>query len=372
MASSKTNQILIVSGIIVVFGGVYWMQVKKDAAKTNTEYSGSSSTSVPQVKVVPEEIDKLTVKAKDKPEVVLEKKPEGWAMTSPTQTSKTDKKAIDEVLNALKGVTFKEPIAKGESNYAGYDLTADKAMHVIAAKGGTPVLDLWLGSQKSRGQMARMGNDDQVWSVTGVSAFTFDKAPKDFRDRKVWDLAKDQVVAVTLHDGKGTFEFKKNQAASADAGVDAAADAGSDASKGDAAAPAAWLGLTDGKPMSGLEANKVDDLINAFAMGGVLNADDFGDGKSDVETGLASNEATTITFQPKEGAPAKVVLGKTEGTKRYARKEGDPTIYLLAEGPSSWAEAGLDKFVTAPPTGADAGASDATIDAAKPTGTKPK
>ena len=352
MASSKQTQLIAAGAGLLVVGGLYWMQVKKDAATTNTSFNEASKTAAPQVKVVPEEIDKVVLKAKDKPELTLDKKPEGWAMSAPVVSTRTQKSAIDEVLNGLKGVTFKEPIAKGANYYAEYDLTPEKAVHVVASKGGVPVIDLWLGAQKSRGQMARVGNDDQIWSITGANAFTFDKAPKDFRDRKVWDLARDQVAAVTVHDGKGTFAFTKNETADADAGAgatDASADAG--------AGKPAWNATLDGKPLAGAEASKIDELINAFAMGGVLNADDFGDGKSDVETGLAAPDATALDFKTKDGASHKLVLGKTEGTKRYARKEGDPTVYLLAESPSSWAEAGPDKFATV--TAGDAGAGDA-------------
>jgi len=359
MASSKQTQLIIVAVGIVAFGGLYYWQSKKDASSTNTEFNEASKTSAPQIKVVPEEIDKIDIKAKDKPEVVLTKTGTDWAMTAPVQTNKLQKTTIDEVLNALKGVQFKEPIGKGQNLYADYDLTPEKAVHVVASKGGTPVADLWLGAQKSRGQMARVGNDDQIWSISGASAWSFDKAPKDFRDRKVWDLAKDQVASVEIKDAKGTLDFVKEEG-----GGDAGTDAGASDATTDAGAKPTWTGTFDGKPIKDLQTSKVDDLVNAFALGGVLNADDFGDGKSDTETGLGSSETTTFDFKTKDGTSHKIVLGKTEGTKRYARKEGDATIYLLAESPSAWAESGLDKFVPAPAAdagvdGGDAGKGDA-------------
>jgi hypothetical protein len=359
---TKQTQILLVAGGIAVVGGLYYWQNKKDASNTNTEWTQGSKTSAPQVKVVPEEVDKIDIKAKDKPEVVLTKTGADWSMTAPVQTSKVQKGTIDEVLNALKGVQFKDPIAKGQNYYADYDLTPEKAVHVVASKGGTPVADLWLGAQKSRGQMARVGSDDQIWSISGASAWSFDKAPKDFRDRKVWDLPKDQVASVDISDAKGALSFVHND-------TPAASDAGAapDATTGDAGAAPTWSGTFGGKPIKDLTTSKVDDLVNAFALGGVLNADDFGDGKSDAETGLASPDATTLDFKTKDGASHKIVLGKTDGTKRYARKEGDPTVYLLAESPSSWAESGLDKFVPAPTAGdgGDAGSDGGKGDAKK-------
>lgn len=351
--ASKQNQLLLVAVAVVAAGGFFYWQTKKENATTNTSYTDSKA-STPQIKVVPEEIDRLTIKAKDKAEVVLEKKPEGWVMVSPVKTPKTQKSAVDDVLNGLKGMTFKDAIAKGQNYFAEYDLTPEKAIHVVAGKGGGVVVDLWLGAQKSRGQMAHLGNDDQVWALHGLNAFTFDKAPKDFRDRKVWDLARDSIVGVELKDAKGTFSFAKAEAPAAggDAGAtDATADAG-----GDAGAKPTWTGTVDGKPMVGLEPARIDDMLNAFALGGVLNADDFGDGKSDAETGLAAAEVTSFTFRLKDGSTSRISLGKTDGTKRYARKDGDTTIFLLAEGPSSWAEVGVDKFVPAPPAGGDAGA----------------
>jgi hypothetical protein len=367
-SSSKMNQIYIAVGALAVVGGLYYMQTKKDAANTNTTFNqGSKEGAAPQIKVVPEEIDKLTLKAKDKPELVLEKKDGNWNMLSPNAGAKIQKSAVDDLLNGLKGLTFKERIATGPQNFAAYELDEGKGIHVVANKAGAPVVDLWLGASKSRGQMARLGNDaaGNVWSVTGVSAWTFDKAPKDVREKKIWDLSRDNITLIELKDAKGTFAFMKNETAAAtDAGAtDAAApkgDAGGDAG----GKSAAWSGTLDGKPIAGLDAAKVDDLLSAFTLGGVLNAEDFGDGKADTETGLASPEATTITFRAKDGTAQKITLGKTEGTKRYARREGDSTIYLLGDSPSGWAEAGVDKFAP-PPASGDAGAGDAATDTKK-------
>ena len=362
--ADKNNQIMIAVGVAAVLGGLYYMQYKKDAANNNVAFGSASKTgAAPQFKIVPEEIDKLTIKAKEKVEVVLEKKPEGWAMAAPTAGAKIQKSAVDDVLNALKGITFKDTIATGANNFAGYELDDGKGIHVVAYKAGAPVIDVWFGAQKSRGQMARLGNDASatVWTVSGVSAFSFDKAPKDVRERKVWDLNRDDIVFAELKNAKGTFQFTKNElpaagdGGAADATVAAKGDAG-----GDAGAPAAWLGMVDGKPMTGLEVPKVDDLINAFALGGVLNADDFGDGKSDAETGLGSTEAAVFSFKKKDGQMLRVTLGKTDGTKRYARKDGDATIYVLSEGPSGWAAAELGKFAPSMVATGDAGADGAT------------
>lgn len=366
MADSKNNQIFIALGVAAVLGGLYWMQRKNDAANTNVAYGGGSKAGAPpQYKIVPEEVDKLTIKAREKVEVVLEKKPDGWSMAAPTAGAKVQKSAVDDVLNALKGITFKETIATGANNFAGYELDEGKGIHVVAYKGGAPIIDVWFGAQKSRGQMVRLGNDQSatVWSVSGVSAFSFDKGPKDVRDRKVWDLNRDDIVFVELKNGKGTFQFAKNEAPApaADAGAvgDATVAAKGDAG-GDAGAPLAWNGFVDGKPMTGLEVAKVDDLINAFALGGVLNADDFGDGKADGETGLGAPDASVFSFKKKDGSMMRITLGKTDGTKRFARRDGVATIFLLSEGPSGWAAADLGKFAPSMLATGDAGADGAT------------
>ncbi|GAC1351564.1 MAG: hypothetical protein NVSMB1_05800 [Polyangiales bacterium] len=358
--SSKTTQIYVAVGLLAVAGGVYFMNRKKDNEQTNIAYTqGSKSGQAPQFKIVADEIDKLVLKAKDKPEIVLEKKDSNWAMVSPNAGARIQKSAVDDLLNGLKGITFKDNIASGQASFAGYELDDAKGIHVVASKAGKPVIDLWLGKQASRGQLARLGDDAEgkVWSVGGVSAYTFDKAPKDVRDKKVWDLSRDAVTTSEIHDAKGTFVFAKATppaSSTGDAGADPSGDAG-------ASAPS-WTAPHEGKPLKALDTAKVDDFVNAYALGGVLNADDFGDGKSDAETGFASNDATAITFKTKEGTSQKIVLGKTDGTRRYARKEGDPTIYLLAEGPSSWADVGVDKFTAAPKDASDAGAAPAGKD----------
>ncbi len=357
--SSKMTQIYVGLGLMAALGGFYYMQRKQEKATTNTSETTASSTSMPQLKVVPDEVDRIVLKAKDKPEVVLEKKGADWQMAKPVAGAKVVKSTVEEVLNGLKAMSFKDSIAKGQDKFAGYDLVDGKGIHVTLSKGGTAVADVWFGSSAGRGQLARIANDDDVYLVGGAFAYTFDKAPKDFRDKKVWELAKDNVVSVELKDQKGTFVFAKAAPTAADAG--AAETGAADAAAHDAGASASWSGTFDGAPIAGLEANKVDDLVNAFAMGGTLNADDFGDGKSDAETGLGGPEATTITFHLKDGGVAVMTLGKADGSSRFARKMGDETIFVLGAGPATWAEVGLDKFAAAPAgdAGVDGGAADA-------------
>jgi hypothetical protein len=369
-SSSKMTQIYVGLGLCAVLGGLYYMQTKQEKATTNASVTTASSTSMPQVKVVPEEVDRLVIKAKDKPEVVLEKKGTDWTMVQPTAGAKVVKATVDEVLNGLKAMTFKDSIAKGQDKYAGYELTDGKGIHVVASKGGGAVADVWFGSSAGRGQLARIANDESVYVVGGAFAYTFDKGPKEFRDKKVWDLSKDNVVGVEVKDAKGSLVFSKNTAPAApaaDAGAaDATAPTAADAGAGaDAGPPPAWVGTFNGTPIAGLETAKIDDLINAFAMGGTLNADDFGDGKADAETGLAAPEATTITFRLKDGGVATITLGKTDGAMRFARKASDTTIFLLGAGPAAWAEAGLDKFAPVPAAG-DAGTDGGEAGAAVP------
>lgn len=368
--SSKMTQIYVGLGLCAVLGGLYYMQTKKEKATTNSSATTASSTSVPQIKVVPEEVDRLVIKAKDKPEVVLEKKGTEWTMVQPVAGAKIVKATVDEVLNGLKAMTFKDSIAKGQDKYAGYDLIDGKGIHVVASKGGGAVADVWFGSSAGRGQLARIANDEAVYVVGGAFAYTFDKGPKEFRDKKVWDLAKDNVTAVEVKDAKGALVFTKNAApAPAAPGADAAPTDASAPTTGDAGAdagpPPAWTGTFNGAPIAGLEIPKIDDLLNAFAMGGTLNADDFGDGKSDAETGLAGPDATTITFRLKDGGVATVTLGKSDGAMRFARKQGDTTVFLLGAGPAAWAEVGLDKFAPPPPAG-DAGVGEAGAAAPAP------
>jgi hypothetical protein len=165
-----------------------------------------------------------------------------------------------------------------------------------------------------------------------------------------------------VRDAKGSFVFQR-VAATAPAG-DAGTDAPAPTALPDGATPMTWAGSLDGKPLANLDAAKVDDLVNAFSLGSVLNAEDFGDGKSDDETGLASADATAITFHAKDGATSRIVLGKaSSGVKRYARKDGDALVFVLGDGPSGWAEMTAEK-VTKPAPAATAG--DAGVDAAAP------
>jgi hypothetical protein len=91
-------------------------------------------------------------------------------------------------------------------------------------------------------------------------------------------------------------------------------------------------------------------MLRAFK---VLNADDFGDGKSVAETGLDKPDAT-VSIALKDGAGKyDVLVGKTAtGQNRWAKRGDSDTIFQIAAGPGDWAVADGSKFSASTDAGA--------------------
>jgi hypothetical protein len=150
-----------------------------DAADApNTTGSKGPSKPLPVITFKPGEIDGIVLKARSKAEVSLTKQGDTWRVSG----ANAKKSAVDDLLATAATCSVKEEIAVGKNSFTTYDLTGESAIHFVAKKGAVVVLDVYLGKQASRGQMARIGDDDRVFTVGGCSAFSFDKEPGDFRE----------------------------------------------------------------------------------------------------------------------------------------------------------------------------------------------
>ncbi len=150
-----------------------------DAADApNMKGSKGPSKPLPVITLKPSEIDGVTVKARTKAEVTLTKEGDTWKVNG----FNAKKPAVDELLISAAACSVKEEISSGKETFAANDLTADLAIHFVAKKGAVVVLDIYLGKQRSRGQMARVGDDDRVFVVSGCSTFVFERDGAFFRE----------------------------------------------------------------------------------------------------------------------------------------------------------------------------------------------
>ena len=318
------KKIYIALAVLVVIGGLVYWQFQKSKQDAAAHAPAASSANLPELKLPDDDVDKVTklvIKNKDKDEVVLEKKGDEWWVKKPVEAIASQQN-VKSTLDNLKAIEVKDSIndtPQAPEMYKEYDLEGDEAVHVTAFKGGDKAFEAYFGKSGSRGQMARLADKPGIWIVKGYSSFQYARQLKDWREKSILKFEDKNVVSVTIENEHGTFSFSKNDDE--------------------------WSATLDKKKIDKFDPDKIKDMLRAFRN---LNAENFADdkkGKTD-ETGLGEEPVATISIVLKDDAGTlKLVFGKTSsGSSRYAKKDGNDTLYIIGSWASDWAVAEADKF----------------------------
>jgi hypothetical protein len=319
--------------VLVLLGlGLYFsMQQKK---KHLTEHSATAATAdLPQVGVSKDDVEKITkleIKNADKSTVTLEKKGESWEVTAPVK-AKANATNVRSLLDNLKELKVKESIDRTAATYGQYELTDEKAVHVIAYKeDGGKLADVYFGKSGSRGQMMRVGGKEGVWVASGYSSYLYTREVKNWRETAVLKFEDANAIQASIENKNGLFSFSKNGDKWAGSYTKRDKDG-----KLEKKAEKKWEKFDEGK---------VKDMLRAFKS---LTAEDFADEKAETGLDTAAETGGVVKITLKDNAGEHVIkVGKTsKGSSRYAIKEGgDGTVYVIGSWSADWAVADQTKF----------------------------
>jgi hypothetical protein len=269
------------------------------------------------------------------PKVVLSKQGEDWDITEPIK-AKANKSNVDSLLDNLKDIKVSELISAGKDGYAQYDVSDDKAVHVLVKQGETVLVDLYFGQGGSRGQMMRIAGKEGVFAAKGYSSYLYGRNLKEWRDLTLTKFEDTKVKSVSIENENGVFEF--TTAAKKDGEKK---DEPADTSK------AEWTGKwkkTKAGALTAIErfdSSKVNDLVRTYKS---LTALDFAQNKPAAEVGLEKPTAT-VTFVLDDGAHKIVHLGNPgSSSDRWAQVEGVSDFYTIAQYSADWVTAKVDKY----------------------------
>jgi len=317
MAMKTEQKIYTAGGILVLLLGGLWMVQKKAREEAMTHSQVAAAAALPDIKLAADDADKITkiqIQNAAKGDVVLEKQGESWRVTKPVDYP-ANQANVKSLLDNLKELRLKDSIDTGRTQYAAFDLEDEKAVHVQLFKDTSKAFDLYFGKSGTRGQMTRLTDKEGVYVTSGYSSYLYTREVKDWRDRDIVKFEDGNVISAAINNENGNFSFSKNDDK--------------------------WTGTFKGKAIPNLEVEKVKDMLRGFKS---LTAEDFGDGKSPMETGLAKPATVTFTLKD-EGGIIKLTVGNTStGTSRYAQKEGNPTVFVVNSFAGDWATAALSKF----------------------------
>ncbi|MCC6557755.1 MAG: DUF4340 domain-containing protein [Polyangiaceae bacterium] len=325
------HRIYIAVAILAILGIVLWTTQKKQKQELAEHSATAASADLPKIGVPKDDVEKITkveIKNADKGEVTLEKKGDTWELVKPV-SAKANAANVRSLLDNLKELKLKEPIDRTTGTYGQYELTDEKAVHVVAYKGAEKALDMYFGKSGSRGQMARVGGQDGVYIAGGYSSYLYTREAKNWREMSILKFEDANAIQVEVENKNGKFSFSKN-----------------DDKWSGTFAPRSKAGKLEkpGKKWEKFDEAKVKDLLRAYKN---LNAEDFGDEKSDTGLDAAAENGGVIRIVLKDNAGDHTIkVGKTsKASSRFAIKDGgDGTVYVLSSWSADWAVAEPKKF----------------------------
>lgn len=268
--------------------------------------------------------------------ITMERRGPGWELTTPIVTEASSAK-VGEAIQNLETLHLWKQLDPGTSYYNQYDLTEDRALHIVAWRGADKVVDLFCGKGSTDGQLVRLTDRDGMfalinWGPQGYAGFLFTRTLQDWRETSIFEFAEGDAVRIEIHNENGALLFTKTD------GKWVASRA-----RSHAGAPKAW---------SGFDPAKIDDLLRDYR---TLAAEDFGDAVNRADAGVDDAERTggVIRITLESGAALTLRVGKlTNNAARWAMKDsrwavkdgGDGTLYAVAPWPAAWATADGHKF----------------------------
>jgi hypothetical protein len=329
--------------ILALFaGGLYLtMQNKKEQAQKHSVTAASAD--LPSVNLPKDDADKVTrveVTTTDKDDkkkvtkVTLEKKGDDWDLTAPVN-AKANASNVKSLVDNLKEIKVRELIDRSTGSYEQYDLSDDKAVHVVAYKGSDKAADLYFGKSGSRGQMMRIAGKDGVYVLSSkagesYSSYLYTRDVKGWRDGAMLKFEDANAIQVDVTNRNGLFSFSKNGEKWSASLTKRDKDGKLDKPEKE------WKKFDDAK---------VKDLLRAYK---ALNAEDYGEDKDKAGSGLDKPEENggIVHIKLKDNAGDLVVkVGKvSKGTSRWAMKDGVDILYAISSWSADWATADAAKF----------------------------
>lgn len=332
------HQIYIALVVLAAGAGGLYLTKQNKAADANSHSATAASADLPSIAVGKDDVEKITKLEISSPnkddktkstKVTLEKKGDSWEVSSPV-SAKANAANVRSLLDNLKDLKVKETIDRSAGSYAQYELTDDKAVHFVAYKGADKATDLYFGKSGSRGQMARVGGKDGVYTTAGYSSYLYTREVKNWRETSILKFEDANAIQVDITNKNGAFSFSKNGDKWSATLTKRDKDGKLDKAEKD------WKAFDEGK---------VKDLLRGYK---ALNAEDFGEEKDKADSGVdkAEDNGGVVHIKLKDNAgDLTIKVGKVQkGTSRWAIKDGDPILYAISSWSADWATAAPSKF----------------------------
>lgn len=110
-----------------------------------------------------------------------------------------DAKTVEKLEKKINEIRVMDLISE-KPHYGRYDLSAEKAIRVIAKKDGVPQRDLLVGKKSSTGMQTYVKFSDrpEIYLISGKLTDDFSKKVSDLRDKVIFKVAKSGIESLQL------------------------------------------------------------------------------------------------------------------------------------------------------------------------------
>lgn len=155
-------------------------------------------------------VDRIEITRKGET-LVLEKKGETWAITQPKvyEVSKSTLDAMLELFDQRIGMDLKVTIAD-DKEAERFELKGDKAITLKLSVGGKAVTEFIIGKSVGSRTFLQPAGEKVAYRAKASLRWKLDKDLADWREKKVADVSKEQIVRLRIQAGDGpAFEIEK-------------------------------------------------------------------------------------------------------------------------------------------------------------------
>jgi len=205
----KSRGLIFATAVLAILGGVlYWSNHHKPPESVQ-----ASVDTPPKILALNEtDIQRLDIKKKDAPEVVVTKDGGGnWQISAP-QALGADQSAVSGVVSTLSSLSSDRLVEEKAADLGQFGLASPKLEVDVTAK-NNQVHKLLIGDETpaSSGVYAKLENDPRVFTIASYTKNNLDKSLNDLRDKRLLTIDADKVIRLGLSSSQQTIEFGRDK-----------------------------------------------------------------------------------------------------------------------------------------------------------------
>ncbi|HLK88860.1 MAG TPA: DUF4340 domain-containing protein [Polyangia bacterium] len=190
---------------------------------------------------------------------------------------------------------------------AEFEVDDKTCVRLVAKHDGQVLADFVVGKSMGSGTMVRLSGSNDVWRASGISKFTYDKGPVEWRDKSITTFTAGDAEKLDIVDGKDGAKISLKKTGTKQGSEDK------------------WEVTDSSVKIDKLDNSVPNGIVSALS---AWKANDFADGMTANQAALDAR-ALNITVGLKGGQSVAVRVGGKQGDDTYVKKTDAPQMFLV-------------------------------------------